>query len=230
MKGCFIFMSPKHEKIVLFANGELPKPKALAKKLGDADFLIAVDGGLNHMIPLNLEPDLIIGDLDSIDDATLQIYREKKTEIRKFPTDKDQNDLELAIQAAIEMNPKTIWIVAALGNRIDQTLANIFLLTRDDLRGIDTHLVDGKIDVFLIREQALLSGKPGQLVSLLPINGPAEGITTSGLKYPLENETLYPDQTRGISNRLTGTEATITMEKGLLLCIHETTTEYERRG
>jgi thiamine pyrophosphokinase len=223
-------MNPKYQKLVLFANGELPKPKALAKKLGDADFLIAVDGGLNHMIPLNLEPDLIIGDLDSIDDATLQAYREKKTEIRKFPTDKDQNDLELAIQAAIVMNPKTIWIVAALGNRIDQTLANIFLLTRDDLRGIDTHLVDGKRDVFLVRERAMLSGEPGQLVSLLPINGPAEGITTTGLQYPLNNETLYPDQTRGISNRLTGTEATITIERGSLLCIHKTTTRNERNG
>jgi thiamine pyrophosphokinase len=223
-------MSPKHEKIVLFANGELPKPKALAKKLGDADFLIAVDGGLNHMIPLNLEPDLIIGDLDSIDDDTLQSYREKKTKIQKFPTDKDQNDLELAIQAALEMNPKTIWVVAALGNRIDQTLANIFLLTRDGLQGIDTHLVDGERDVFLIREQALLSGEQGQLVSLLPINGRAEGITTQGLKYPLNNETLCPDQTRGISNRLTGTDATITIDKGLLLCIHVTTTKNERSG
>ncbi|MDF1520330.1 MAG: thiamine diphosphokinase [Brevefilum sp.] len=223
-------MSPKYQKIVLFANGELPEPKAIAQKLGDADFLIAVDGGLNHMIPLNLEPDLIIGDLDSIDEATLQPYREKKTKIQKFPTDKDQNDLELAIQAALEMNPKTIWIVAALGNRIDQTLANIFLLTRDELRCIDTHLVDGKRDVFLIREQALLSGEPGQLISLVPINGSAEGITTKGLKYPLNNETLYPDQTRGISNRLTGTDATITVEKGSLLCIHETTTKNEKRG
>lgn len=223
MEGCF-FMNPKNRKIVLFANGELPKPKALAKKLGDTDFLIAVDGGLNHMIPLNLEPDLIIGDLDSIDEATLQPYREKKTKIQKFPTDKDQNDLELAIQAAIEMDPETIWIVAALGNRIDQTLANIFLLTRDDLRSIDTHLVDGKRDVFLIRDHASLSGVPGQLVSLVPINGPVEGITTEGLKYPLNNETLYPDQTRGISNCLIDSNARITIKNGLLLCIHKTTT------
>jgi len=217
-------MNPKYQKIILFANGELPKPKALAKKLGRADFLIAVDGGLNHMIALNLEPDLIIGDLDSIDEDTLQLYRDKKTEIQKFPIDKDQNDLELAIQTAIGMNPQTIWIVAALGNRIDQTLANIFLLTRDDLRGIDTHLVDGKRDVFLIQENAILSGEPGQLVSLVPINGPVEGITTEGLKYPLNNGTLYPDQTRGISNRLIDSNARITIKNGLLLCIHKTTT------
>jgi thiamine pyrophosphokinase len=71
----------------------------------------------------------------------------------------------------------------------------------------------------------LLSGEQGQLVSLLPINGRAEGITTQGLKYPLNNETLCPDQTRGISNRLTGTDATITIKKGSLLCIHKTTTK-----
>jgi len=217
-------MNPKNQKIFLFANGELPKPKALAKKLGEADFLIAVDGGLNHMIALDLEPDLIIGDLDSIDEDILQHYQKKKTKIQKYPIDKDQNDLELAIQAAIEMNPQTIWIVAALGNRIDQTLANIFLLTRDDLRSIDTRLVDGEREVFLIREHATLSGEPGQLVSLVPINGPVEGVTTEGLKFPLNNETLYPDQTRGISNRLTDSSARITIKNGLLLCIHKTTT------
>ena len=217
-------MNPKNQKIVLFANGELPKPKILAKKLGEADFLIAVDGGLNHMIALDLEPDLIIGDLDSIDEDILQHYQKKKTKIQKHPADKDQNDLELAIQTAIEMNPQTIWIVAALGNRIDQTLANIFLLTRDDLRSIDTRLVDGEREVFLIREHATLSGEPGQLVSLVPINGPVEGVTTEGLKFPLNNETLYPDQTRGISNRLTDSSARITIKNGLLLCIHKTTT------
>ncbi|MDY6846992.1 MAG: thiamine diphosphokinase, partial [Chloroflexota bacterium] len=79
-------------------------------------------------------------------------------------------------------------------------------------------------DVFLIREHATLSGEPGQLVSLVPINGPVEGIITDGLKFPLNNETLYPDQTRGISNRLADSIARITIKNGLLLCIHKTTT------
>jgi thiamine pyrophosphokinase len=216
-------MTNKYQKIVLFANGELPEPDNVARWINKEDFLIAVDGGLNHMTSLGLKPNLIIGDMDSIEQDTLESFYKQDVVIEKHPTDKDQNDLELAIRAAVEMKPETIWIIAALGNRIDQTLANIYLLTREDLIGIDTHLVDGLRDVFIIRKEAIITGIQGQLVSLIPILGPVKGITTEGLKYPLNNETLYPDKTRGISNRLSSTHAKITVEDGLLLCIHKLT-------
>ena len=216
-------MTGQFQKIILFANGELPEPNRIAERIRNEDFLIAVDGGLNHITSLGLMPDLIIGDMDSVDKEKLDQYRNKNVKIEKHPVDKDQNDLELAIQAAVKMNPQIIWIVAALGKRIDQTLANIFLLTREDLVGIDTHLLDGKRDVFLIRKQANITGKTGQRVSLIPIHGPVKGVRTDGLQYPLENETLFPDQTRGISNRLTNKNARISIENGLLLCIHQMT-------
>ncbi len=221
-------MTRKYQKIVLFANGELPKPNKIADRIESNDYLIAVDGGLEHMITLDLKPNLIIGDMDSIDEEKLEHFRIQNVKIEKYPTDKDQNDLELAIQKAAAMNPETIWIVAALGNRIDQTLANIFLLTREDIMDIDTHLVDGVRDVFLIRDEAVIVGKSGQRVSLLPIYGPVKGIRTEGLQYTLNNETLYPDRTRGISNRLINTNAKISVENGLLLCILEIANTNER--
>ena len=223
-------MTGQYQKIILFANGELPEPNHIAERINNDDFLIAVDGGLGHITSLGLMPDLIIGDMDSVDKEKLDHYRTKNVKIEKHPVDKVQNDLELAIQAAVKMNPQKIWIVAALGKRIDQTLANIFLLTREDLIDIDTHLVDGKRDVFLIRKQANINGKTGQRVSLIPIHGPVKGIRTEGLQFPLENETLFPDQTRGISNRLIKDTARITIENGLLLCIHQMTNPSERRG
>ena len=216
------------QKIVLFVNGELPEPQYIAERIGAEDFLIAVDGGLNHLANLGLTPHLIIGDMDSIDEGQLQHYQNQKVEIEKYPAEKDQNDLELALQKALEMNPETIWIVAALGNRVDQTLGNIFLLTREDLVDVDIHLIDGKRDVFLIREYADISGAEGERVSLIPIFGPVNGIRTTGLKYSLNNETLYPDQTRGISNQLINAKANISIEDGLLLCIHEITNSSER--
>ena len=216
-------MTGKYQKIILFANGELPGPEGIARRINEEDFLIAVDGGLNHLTALGLKPNLIIGDMDSVDGELLEKFRKQDVAIEKHPPDKDQNDLELAIQAAVKMHPKTIWIIAALGNRIDQTLANIFLLTREDLIDIDTHIIDGVRDLFLIRKEASISGEKGQRVSLIPIQGPVKGIRTEGLAYPLNNETLYPDRTRGISNRMTDLQARIAIENGLLLCIHKLT-------
>lgn len=209
-------------RVVLFVNGTLPAPEQVQAQLTEDDVLIAVDGGLSHIETLGLSPNLIIGDLDSADPQTIQAYRDQGVEIRTFPTDKNETDLELALQAAFELEPERIWIVAALGKRMDQTLANIFLLTHPDLAKFDVRLFDGHTEVFLIQESGVLHGETGQRVSLLPINGPAEGIHTEGLEYPLRGETLYPEKTRGISNRMIAPTATVTLKKGLLLITRET--------
>ncbi len=223
-------MKNKAEKVILFVNGDLPAPDELRAQITRADLLIAVDGGLRHVENLGLTPQLIIGDLDSADPDRIDAYRHQGIEIRKFPVDKDETDLELALDAALGFSPGTIWVTAALGGRLDQTLANIFLLTRPDLAGRDIRLVDGRTEVFLIRDSARIQGEVGQRVSLLPLNGPAEGIRTEGLQYPLDGETLYPEKTRGISNRMASPTATITMHSGILLCIHEFALPVERHG
>lgn len=217
-------------KIILFANGELPAPEKILGKIESDDFLVAVDGGLGHLTNLGLQPDLIIGDLDSAKEEDVRRFRNKGVEVREYPAEKDETDLELALSAAKKMEPETIWVVAALGNRLDQTLGNIFLLTRPELATENIRLVDGQREVFLIRETASITGQDGQRVSLLPLNGPATGIITEGLKYSLNNETLFPDRTRGISNLMTGIKAFISIKSGLLLCIHETTDKNQRSG
>jgi len=214
-------MNPKSKKVILFANGDLPAPDRVLSHISDDDFLIAVDGGLNHMIPLGLTPNLIIGDLDSADQKHIDRFRAEGVQIQKYPEDKDQTDLEIALEAAQAMNPAVILVMAALGNRLDQTLANVFLLTQTKLSGTNIRLVDGNQEVFLIRVEGEIHGRPGERVSLLPLCEPAKGIHTEGLKFSLDGETLYPDQTRGISNQMTANFSKITLSKGLLLCIHE---------
>ena len=214
-------MSPEPKTIFLFANGPLASRAWIPPLLGCNDMLIAVDGGLAHLADLGLAPDLIIGDLDSADPQQVQHYREQDIEIRQFPIDKDQTDLELAIDAALHMLPGKIRILGALGGRIDQTLGNIFLLTQSKLEKIDIRLINGDQEAFLIWNTAQLEGQPGQRVSLLPLQGAVTGIRTHGLKYPLEDETLYPDQTRGISNLMEQERAAIEIEHGKLLCFHE---------
>jgi len=215
-------MKNSSARIVLFVNGHLPAPAQVGAVLTEEDVLIAVDGGLRHIETMGLSPNLIIGDLDSADPHKIQAYRDQGVEIRTFPTNKDETDLELALQTAFTMAPEKIWVVAALGKRIDQTLANIFLLTDPDLGKFDVRLFDGQTEVFLIRESGVIHGEIGQRVSLLPINGPAEDIHTDGLEYPLRGETLYPEKTRGISNRMIAPTATVTLKKGLLLVTRET--------
>ena len=216
-------MTQKPSRIVLFVNGDLPAPEEIRALLRDTDLLVAVDGGLKHLENLGLTPNLVIGDLDSADPGSIQQLRAQGVDIRTFPTDKNETDLQLALDAALAMAPDTVWVVAALGGRLDQTLGNIFLLTRPDLADVDIRLVDGESEVFLIRTSATLHGQSGQRVSLLPLNGAVTGVRTDGLKYPLENETLFPEQTRGVSNHMNTNTASISIQDGLLLCIHQTT-------
>lgn len=223
-------MTHDNHRIVLFANGDLPLPNHLKAQLEEEDFLIAVDGGLHYLTALNLRPDLIIGDLDSADREEVNRLSAQGIEVRAFPPEKDENDLELALDAALEMNPDVIWVAGALGSQLDQTLGNIFLLTQPELANVDARLVDGTRQVFLIRKSVVIQGAPGQRLSLIPLNGPVTGVRTTGLKYPLEDETLYPDRTRGISNRLTGSSAKVSIKQGELLCIHQISNSIDRSG
>lgn len=215
-------------RVILFANGDFPDPKAALADLSSDDFLVAVDGGLRHLTGLNLTPDLIIGDLDSADPEDVHRFESQGVVVRRYPISKNETDLELALLAALEMRPSAIRVVAALGSRLDQTLGNIFLLTRPQFTGMDIRLVDGKQEVFLIRGQVTLRGEQGQRVSLIPLLGPVTGIQTEGLAYSLKDETLFPDHTRGISNRMLNTVASISISSGALLCIHDLQKPKER--
>ncbi len=223
-------MSPQPNRITLFTNGDLPDPQAIRSHLSPDDLLIAVDGGLSHLVTLGLAPDLIIGDLDSADPDDVQRFESQGVEVQRYPIEKDETDLELALQTAINLHPASIRVVAALGGRLDQTLGNIFLLTRPQFSSTDLRLIDGAQEVFLIRAQATLTGEQGQQVSLIPLLGPVTGVKTQGLAYPLNDEMLYPDHTRGISNRMLNSAASVSITSGLLLCIHDTQNPIERMG
>ena len=172
------------------------------------------------MQTIDLRPHLLIGDLDSVSLSDVSELQAAGVEIRQYPVEKDETDLELALLAAVSAGYKSIWLVAALGGRLDQTLANINLLLLPELADRDVRLFDGMEEVFLIRDQVTIHGQPGEIVSLIPLQGPVAGITTRGLQYPLKAETLYPERSRGISNRLLGKIARVQVESGTLLCIH----------
>lgn len=209
------------QTIMIFANGDLQNPQAIKRMAAQAGTIIAADGGLAHIQALGLTPHMLIGDLDSVSTEQVRWAEEQGAEVRRFPMEKDETDLELALIAAAETHPRRILIVAALGGRLDQTLSNIFLLNLPVLANLDVRIDDGQQEVILVRESTELVGKPGDLVSLLPLSPIVRGITTSGLEYPLDDESMIFYHSRGVSNRMTGSTARVEFQSGILICIHE---------
>lgn len=206
-------------RIIIFANGELPDINKARAMLREDDYIICADGGTRHALALDLKPDLIVGDMDSTEKAFLKRLRDEGVSIELYPRDKNETDLELAIERAIEMEPQEIIIVAALGGRVDQTLGNIALLADNRLSAFDVRLNDGVEEIFFCRAQVELHGRSGDIVSLIPWGGSVHHIQTQGLKWALNDETLHPDRTRGISNEMPSDYASIRIGSGLLLVV-----------
>ncbi len=207
--------------VMIFANGDLQNPAKIKQMATQAKQIIAADGGLVHVQALGLVPNLLIGDLDSVTPEQVRWAEEQGAEVRRFSPDKDETDLELALMAAAETGTSRILIVAALGGRLDQTLSNIFLLNLPALANMDVRIDDGQQEVILVRESIDLIGQEGELVSLLPLSPIVRGITTTGLKYPLEDASMIFYHSRGISNQMTGDKARIEFQSGILICMHE---------
>ena len=213
-------------RIVIFANGKLPDLEAARALLKTGDYLIAADGGANHLMKMGVLPEIVIGDLDSIDEDTLFELTTAEVTIEQYSEDKDETDIELALRYAVELRPSSILIVGALGGRLDQTLANLSILTDPALLGIDIRIDDGVEEAFFCRAsatnggQAEVWGRSGDTVSLIPWNGSVEGVATEGLQWPLYSETLFSNQSRGISNVLLDEAASVRIRSGLLLIVH----------
>jgi len=205
---------------IIFAGGSLPDLEPARRFIDSSCLLIAADGGARHALALGLTPAVIIGDLDSLLPTDRQQAERQGARLLQYPTDKDETDLELALDYALQQNCTRILVVAAFGGRLDQTLANLSLLTDPRFAGLDLRLDDGVEEAFFTRRSAQVRGRAGDLVSLLPWGGPVTGIRTHGLRWALSGETLLPHKTRGISNEMLGPLAEIEIQSGLLLVIH----------
>ena len=161
--------------------------------LEKAEFLIAADGGANHLHTAGIRPHVIIGDLDSVDAATLTWLRQSSCQILQRPREKDETDLELALLLACQRQPQHIDILGATGGRLDHTFANIGMLSMDELAGCQVRLLDNSHELLLIRagEQRDILGQPGDTVSLLPLGSSVSGVTIQGFYYPLQDATLF---------------------------------------
>jgi thiamine pyrophosphokinase len=206
-------------RVVIFANGTLNHPEQARELVRADDLVIAADGGTSHAWSIGITPDVVIGDFDSLTPDEQQRLETNGVETISFPARKDETDLELALLHAARAGADEIVILAALGGRLDQTVANLLLLAMPELRDLDVRVVEGPQTAFLIRARASIEGSPGDRVSLIPLGGDAEGVTAQGLEWPLHEDTLHFGPARGVSNVLTEEEARVRVRKGLLLCV-----------
>ncbi len=207
-------------RAVIVANGEI-QDLATARTLIDSDTcLVAADGGSRHCRVLGLTPQVLIGDLDSTSPADLAALEAAGTRIIWHPTHKDKTDLELALLWVLEQGIQDIVVLAALGGRWDQTLANLLLPTLPAFQNARIRLIDGKQQIAAVRGPGTLTltGQPGDTVSLIPVGGAAIGVTLTGLEYPLTNATIQLGSTLGISNVMLTDTASVELREGRLIC------------
>jgi thiamine pyrophosphokinase len=218
---------------IILADGEVP-----GRELLDAawpgwsdgvDLVVAADGGARHATPLGLRIDVWVGDGESVDGAQLTGLEAAGAEIHRVATEKDETDTELALGLALDAGAQQLVILGGLGGpRLDHGVANVALLQSARLGGVPAVLYDpcgARISLLAAPDdlgrpvERSLEGREGDIVSLIPVGGPARGVTTTHLRYPLAHEDLELGRTRGVSNVRTAPVARVRLDSGRLLVI-----------
>ena len=212
-------------RYVIIANGDEPSAETIRHWLRPGDRLICADGGCRIALRHGLRPDYAIGDFDSLSEADFQQLQQDGVDIQRHPPQKNETDLELALQLAISQCASEIVVLGALGGRLDHEMANLMLLAMPGLNQVPVIIAGEKLEIHSLDARQYpatlhLRGHTGDTVSLIPYGGDALGIMTDGLQYPLRQETLSVGPARGVSNVMTQDQARISVADGLLLCIH----------
>lgn len=200
-------------KSVILCDGDIPKKTFIDQEISGSDLLIAADGGAYHAQKLGLQPDVIIGDMDSYN-----VTGDEKADVIR-DGDQETNDLEKALAYAIKNACRQVVVLGATGKRLDHTLKNLSVLLQFDPQFDSIQLMDDYARMKIIHSPYKDTFEPGTILSLFPLSGKVEGITTKGLKYPLNNEDLENGLRDGSSNEAIEKTVEIEFEKGDLLLL-----------
>ncbi|MFH1331529.1 MAG: thiamine diphosphokinase [Actinomycetota bacterium] len=205
---------------VVFAGGD-PVPDAVRHLLPRGALVVAADSGLDLARRLGVPVDLVVGDFDSADPAGVAAAAAAGSRLERHPVDKDATDLELALDAVLRLGRSPVRIVGGAGwDRLDHLMANFLLVASPRYASLRLRWRAKRAEVAPVHGRLALAGAPGDLVTLLAVGGPATGVTTAGLRWPLHAETLAPGSTRGVSNELAASAAAVFVETGVLVAIH----------
>jgi thiamine pyrophosphokinase len=206
--------------LVVLDGDPLGSSAWLAKQAAQADVVIAADGGANRLAAAGRRPDLVVGDMDALSTDAQRELEQAGAKLERYPTEKDQTDGELAIEAAVNRGADEIVVVGAFGGaRLDHMVGNLMLLAHEDFAAIDVALITEHATFRAVLGPGILEieGAPGDWVTLEPLSEVARGVATDGLRYPLRHEELVRGSTRGVSNELTLRRGSVEVGDGLLL-------------
>lgn len=201
---------------MVLVGGEAPHPDL---QVPAADLVVAADSGAERAVVLGLSVDVLVGDLDSIGDATLAALQAQGARIERHHPDKDATDLELALAVAAVAGPERIVVVGGHGGRLDHALALPGALGAVATAGRRVEAWAGAALVQATTDEVVVEARTGEAVSLLAWGGPVRGLTTDGLRWPLADFTLAAGSTRGISNEALSPVATVSLTAGTLLVV-----------
>ena len=210
-------MASRHA--LIFIGGDAPQ-LSLREQLPDAALVIAADSGWAHATAFGFTPDLLVGDMDSIQPEHLAAARASDTEIIEHSADKDFTDTELALQLARKFDYRHIHLVSGGGDRFDHLLAMVHsLVEHADDATLTAHIGTQHVRIVTPRESATFAAEPGATISLIPLGGHARGVTTHGLQWELKRSTLRSFASRGVSNIATTAAITVSLRTGALAII-----------
>lgn len=212
----------KSPQAAIIVMGGVRPDVALAAALDSEGVLvIAADSGAIHAQAAGLAIDIAVGDFDSIPQALLLELETAGVQVERHPRAKDATDLELAIDVAIREGADAITIVGGHGGRVDQSFANVFVIASPSYAHISMHAILDSALVSVVHGGGGVTfvGAPGDVVTILPLHGDAQGVRTEGLEYPLRGEILPSGTTRGVSNVLVDREATVSLDGGTILVV-----------
>ncbi len=205
-------------RAILVLGGELTQPDFYVRLIKEHELIIAADHGADLLRGLGIVPHVAVGDFDSISRETMGWLLKQRTDCLSYPKNKDKTDGELALEEAVARGASEIDITAAWGGRLDHTLANLFLLRVARRSGVRSRLVEADGEIILADSDLKLTGAPGEIVSLVPLER-CEGVTLRGFAYEAEGLTLEPGDTRGLSNLLINGRGEIMIGTGQVLII-----------
>lgn len=203
------------ESVLVVAAGD---PEEFSS-VPECDLTIAADSGLDLALGLGLEVDIVVGDMDSVDSTNLASVTRRGVRMVRHRSDKEETDLELALGLAAARSPERVHVLVGAGGRLDHALANLAVLASPRWKCAAVSAQVGVARVWVVRGVVELPLRLREPLALQPMGGPAYGVTTEGLAFPLTDEMLDPFAGRGIANQVVDEPVRITVDGGVVLAI-----------
>lgn len=204
-------------KVVIVSGGDSPSLNMVESEMTDDCIVIAADSGADCLYSYGIIPDYLIGDFDSADDNVIKYFIQNKSQVVRFPREKDFTDSYAALEKAEELKPDQIVFLGCLGKRVDHLFANIGMLNECLKRGIKAEIKDENNTIFLSDKPVMIYGKKGDIFSLEPFGGEVKEITLANAKYKLEKYNLKNFSGFTVSNEFDSDKVYIDFKEGTLI-------------